>query len=61
MGARGPPEGGQGQAVRAAQMKEPGALEEGDKERGEGGGRESGLMGLWTPTCDNHGDGHGDE
>ena len=34
VGARGPPEGGQGQAVRAAQMKEPGALEEGDQ--GEG-------------------------
>lgn len=31
------------------------------KERGEGGGRESGCEGLWTPTCDSYGDGHGDE
>lgn len=31
------------------------------KERGEGGGRESGCEGLWTPTCDSSGDGHGDE
>ena len=54
VGARGPPEGGQGQAVRAARRKEPGALEEGDQGEGRRWGQGEWAHGpvdahVWQP------------